>query len=193
MEEKIVEKQMDLRIQRTYKLLTGALIDLLHHQNFDSISVKEICDQAMVRRATFYKHFADKQELLAFTIRSLEDTFKEQGRTNETYNDPHDFYIAMIDQMLMFVEQEWNLLKNIFQTKGIDQLTGILLEEMEKDIRMELMNDKKKGNVLPVPPEIISTMIAGSMVYVMKRWVLGEIEVTREMLIKSCMKIRFID
>lgn len=68
-------KREDIRIQRTYSLLLGALTDLLAEKPFDEIRVTDICDRARVHRSTFYDHFEDKVHLLTFGIRELMDIF----------------------------------------------------------------------------------------------------------------------
>lgn len=61
---------MDLRKERTLILLTQAMLDLLHEKPFNSITISEICNKAMVRRPTFYRHFQNKEDLLLYLIRS---------------------------------------------------------------------------------------------------------------------------
>lgn len=63
------EGGLDLRVRRTRYLLQQALMDLLGTQSFQSITVQAIAEQAMVNRATFYDHFADKYALLEYGIR----------------------------------------------------------------------------------------------------------------------------
>jgi len=67
---KMIGKKVDLRVTRTHKLLTIALLDLLCEkgQLFSNITINEICDKAMVHRTTFYKHFKDKLALLSSTL-----------------------------------------------------------------------------------------------------------------------------
>ncbi|PEL97492.1 TetR/AcrR family transcriptional regulator [Bacillus wiedmannii] len=62
------EKQLDLRIRRTHKLLWDSLFELMTQskQKYSTITINQICDLAMVHRTTFYKHFEDKDTLLAF-------------------------------------------------------------------------------------------------------------------------------
>ena len=48
---------MDLRVKKTYKLLSDALLKLLEEKNFDEIKLTEICELAMVHKTTFYNHF----------------------------------------------------------------------------------------------------------------------------------------
>ena len=57
------ELKEDLRVVRTRKLLCKALFELLEEVPFDKISVTDICDKAMVHRATFYNHFESKEHL----------------------------------------------------------------------------------------------------------------------------------
>ncbi|NDJ55135.1 MAG: TetR family transcriptional regulator [Chloroflexi bacterium] len=65
-----MSRKTDLRVLRTRQLLQDALLDLIEVKPFESIQVKEIAEEAMVNRATFYLHYRDKYDLL---IQSLAD------------------------------------------------------------------------------------------------------------------------
>src|SRR5271165_3815006 len=67
------QAQLDLRVRRTHKLLWEAFLNVLAERDFDTISVKEICDRAMVHRTTFYKHYQDKYDLLTH---GMQQTFE---------------------------------------------------------------------------------------------------------------------
>ena len=54
----------DLRVRRTRKLLMQALIELTIEKGFTALTVQDIADRAMVNRATFYRHYLDKHDLL---------------------------------------------------------------------------------------------------------------------------------
>lgn len=64
-------KKIDVRVKRTYKQLIESMLRLLQEKSFDEISISEICDNAGVHRATFYKHFNDKTEFLNFCVNQL--------------------------------------------------------------------------------------------------------------------------
>lgn len=64
-------EQMDLRVRRTHKLLWEALLAELSKRALEEITVKDICEQAMVHRTTFYKHYEDKYDLLACGIQQM--------------------------------------------------------------------------------------------------------------------------
>ena len=60
----IVGQPEDLRVRRTRKLLKHALIELAIEKGFAAVTVQDIADRAMVNRATFYRHYLDKYDLL---------------------------------------------------------------------------------------------------------------------------------
>ncbi len=54
----------DLRVRRTRKLIQNALIELTIEKGFSAVTVRDIAQRAMVNRATFYRHYQDKYDLL---------------------------------------------------------------------------------------------------------------------------------
>ena len=63
-----MEEKTDLRIRKPYKALCDAFVTILEKKRFDDLTVNELCDEAMIRRATFYKHFADQYDFFSFFI-----------------------------------------------------------------------------------------------------------------------------
>lgn len=53
----------DLRVQRTRRDLRNALVRLADEQSFDAVTVGQIAALAMVNRASFYRHYEDKEDL----------------------------------------------------------------------------------------------------------------------------------
>ena len=66
-----MEQKTDLRILRTYRSLNEAFTGLMEEKRFEDITVGELCERAMIRRTTFYKHFADKYEYFTFYIKEM--------------------------------------------------------------------------------------------------------------------------
>jgi AcrR family transcriptional regulator len=60
----VTQERTDLRVRRTQKMLQEALVDLITERGFDSITVGDIAERAMVNRATFYRHYQDKYNLV---------------------------------------------------------------------------------------------------------------------------------
>ena len=54
----------DRRVRRTRKLLQEALVELTVEKGFAAVTVRDITERAEVNRATFYRHYQDKFEML---------------------------------------------------------------------------------------------------------------------------------
>jgi AcrR family transcriptional regulator len=78
----------NLRVRRTQKLLREALIELIEEKSFDAITVGEITERAMVSRASFYRNYKDKYDLVEQifeeAIQALRDFVSVPGAEHPT-------------------------------------------------------------------------------------------------------------
>ncbi len=63
--------KVDRRIQKTRKLLSQALLDLILEKGYERVTVQNILDRANVGRSTFYTHYENKELLLRDGPRNL--------------------------------------------------------------------------------------------------------------------------
>ena len=54
---------MDLRIKKTKKAIINAFLSLRAKRPLEKITVRELCEMAMINKSTFYSHYADIYEL----------------------------------------------------------------------------------------------------------------------------------
>ena len=69
-------EKVDRRIKRTQKLLQEALIALTIEKGYDAVTIHEITDRANVGYTTFFRHYPDKEALLAGVLNLMKDEFK---------------------------------------------------------------------------------------------------------------------
>lgn len=67
------DRMVDRRIQRTHAALAQAIISLAAEKDFAAITIAEIAERAGIGYATFFRHYRDKEELLAEVAESLID------------------------------------------------------------------------------------------------------------------------
>ena len=58
------DSHINLRVRRTKILLREALIGLIEERGFESLTVGELTERAMVSRAAFYRNYQDKYDLV---------------------------------------------------------------------------------------------------------------------------------
>ncbi|WP_232683609.1 TetR/AcrR family transcriptional regulator [Leuconostoc mesenteroides] len=54
----------DKRVIKTEKLITETIMRLLTTTSISKITVKKICDQALISKSTFYDHYVDKFDVI---------------------------------------------------------------------------------------------------------------------------------
>ncbi len=72
------ENSTDLRVLRTRKAIEQALITLLGKLPLEKITVQDICQEALVNKGTFYRHYHDKYEVASSLARRELARLREQ-------------------------------------------------------------------------------------------------------------------
>ena len=98
-------EQIDLRIRRTHKFLQEAMIELITEKGFDAITVGDIAERAMINRATFYRHYQDKYDLVAKifeeTASQLVEHLKPWGKdkNQDVGGNPPEIWIRFFEHI----------------------------------------------------------------------------------------------
>ena len=72
---------MDRRVKRTITSIESGFIQLLKTYSLAEITIQQIADEADINRATFYKYYQDKYDLLS----KLEDKEIKRMKANIDY------------------------------------------------------------------------------------------------------------
>lgn len=161
---------MDLRIQKTYMALTSTFFELLEEKRFEDITVNELCERAMVRRATFYKHFGDKYEFFTFFIREIQEEFDREIADSPDINTPIDFYINIVHRVIKFMREKDKLLQSLLKSGCLPALLRILSEQVEFDILQKLKADAENGHKLIADPEVMAHFFTGAILETLQWW-----------------------
>lgn len=153
-------EKLDLRVQKTYRALIEAFENLLKEKEFETISVKEICEVALIGRPTFYKHFLDKYDFLTFYMTHKMSAIFDHALENLDDEDDN-FFILVFQQLL---DQFDNLSFLIFSL----QMNSDIIIELEsiqeygqKMLKKQLKNKEKNKNDRAVVNEYEGQIIMG--------------------------------
>lgn len=175
-------KKEDLRIRRTHKLLCDAMVSLLETRSFDEISVVDICEKAMVHRATFYKHFADKFDFMEYVVREKIREFYDKNAAEQMINEPKDAYSIIIENVVSFVEKNRQLLKISSHSPSnnfYDYIQKIVFEEMSN----LLEGARLLGSSFSVPTDFLAQFLTGGFVSIVFWWLKNEDKYSRDEMI----------
>lgn len=144
-------RRSDLRIIKTEKVLNAALFALLERNNFGKITVRDICEEALISRATFYARFADKYDFLKSWLINLKldgIEFNENNeKTEKIIND--------------FIYENKTVIKNIICDADNETL-GILSEFV---LSVLSLPDKYDIRQLNPGQNVIYNFYAGGLIY----------------------------
>ncbi len=94
-------KNIDARVRYTRMIIEQCFLELLREKPVSKITVTELCDRALINRATFYKHYQDIPQLLE---KLEEDLF---GQILEMFQDQAENMETMLLDMMHYTKREW--------------------------------------------------------------------------------------
>ena len=176
--------EQDLRVKRTNKMLCDALIQLLGRKRFEDITIQELCDTAMIRRATFYTHFIDKYDFFAYFVQSNRDGFASKWKRNEK-ESMNEFLIFMFEQMVLYINEQKTMVRNIISSNAFPILMDILSNQIYEDVLIECKERSTYLEKKNVNPSIIASFYSGGFIRILQRWLLDKNHGPQEKLIKE--------
>ena len=164
---------MDLRIKKTYRALFDAFTELLEEHRFEDLTVAMLCDRALIRRTTFYKHFRDKNDYFAFYIDELMTGLPQNRADTAGAESVEDVQVlrheVFADAMDMILAHE-QLMDNILESSMSGMLTSMICDRIAHSIRERVMSTLDEGALAPVSLETTSEFIAGGIIRLFTIW-----------------------
>lgn len=121
---------MDLRIQKTLREIRSAFLSLAAEKPLERITVKELCDRAMINKATFYSHYDNLESL----VEQVEDEFVRELTGDIDYadlffSDPEQFIATLLHRF-------WEMPEGVilFSSSRYLPLISMLLEALRRSI-----------------------------------------------------------
>ncbi|MGN0077241.1 MAG: TetR/AcrR family transcriptional regulator [Coriobacteriales bacterium] len=159
---------MDLRVERTYKSLTEAFTEMLEGSPYEAITVAALCERAMIRRTTFYKHFADKDEFFAFYLKTIRDEFEQRIESFDPCTSTARSSL-MLSELLHFLSDHERLTANVINSPNamllFDALSEVIFNDNLRMLKEEAGASKPSGST-----EMRAAFISGGILQMMRHW-----------------------
>lgn len=161
-----LEKKPDRRVQRTRGMLRDALIELILEKGYEAVTIQDITERADLRRATFYLHYRDKEELLLASLeavfdtlaRDLEPGLQRDGLAGKTQ-------LTTFVATFKHVEENRDLYRVILGGQGAAPIA--------RRIRDYLANHIRQGLAIAapvIPADVLAYFIAGTELTLITWW-----------------------
>ena len=184
-----MEKPLDLRIQKTHTALINAFLQLLQTKRFENITINELCELAMVRRATFYKHFADKYEFFTFFVQWIQREFRNRIVPQEYDRNGVSPYIDIIRFALDFLDENETIVHSVMESNAFPLLLDLISEQIILDVKERLQTDQNNGKELLLSPELMAFSYTGALLNILRWWIGHKDQMSKEEIVAQIQKV----
>jgi AcrR family transcriptional regulator len=165
--QQMKQRKADRRSQRTYRLVSVALAELMLEKPYDEILVQDILDRAGIGRTTFYAHYFDKADVLDNMIAQLLETYTEQI----AHRDAPERIVPSLELFRHIYERhQHQQLQAIMRGHAGEQLWEAMQTALCNAIEPALVGHCANDGPLSIPLPVVSQYLAGAFLTLLKWW-----------------------
>ena len=165
----ITEAKHDRRILKTKKAIYEAFVELMQKKKLNLITVTELAAAANINRKTFYTYYSTVNDVLDEVINELISSLKDlMYAMSEDYNmlSPQTLF-AFLNTIMSDVD----IVRALFTSDNGNMLFNKLQKALQETLLKELIDNDIKMNIPPEQYPLISSFVAGGMIYVYYEWI----------------------
>lgn len=162
----IKSEKTDRRVKYTKMVIKESFIKLLKQKPISKISIKEICENADINRATFYAHYLNQYDLLNKIENKIVDDVN-QSLSNYNFNDSFDMAFEMVEVILEYVRKNSELFNILLNSNGDinfqeEFIKIISTQHFSSTAENDLLNEEDK--------EYVFRFCASGSIGVIQKW-----------------------
>lgn len=167
-------QKQDARITRTLRLIRTAFLELLAEKGFEQMTVQDILDKTLINRSTFYKHFANKNEVAKTIVEEVKQIVRKH--LQERFSIPTEDFIYSVRPIF---EQQRKLIYLIGQ---IETPQIHLYNDIHQMVKADYIKRMSSGSAqesgeLDFQGHLLATITLGMMKYFIEKGELPQPEV----------------
>ena len=160
----------DLRIIKTRKSLNDTFLQMISEQSFEDITVNDLCERAGVRRATFYKHYDDKNEFLMSFVKMYRDSFDKSIWKRGKPDATKEYYVRYVRSLINYLSVHDTIVQNILKSHIRHPIIYMLIQQNYIDTKTNLDKSVEEGLQLKVSTDTLANMLAGGIAVIITKW-----------------------
>lgn len=169
------QTKQDRRSQRTRRLVSAAMMELLTEKRYSAITVQDLLDRAGIGRSTFYAHYYDKEDVLASVVEQMFASFRQRLSQREPGQE--------IVPSLEVFRHAWEH-RTSFQAMARGHAGERLLETshtlLSRSIEQALVDAYPAAAASPTPLPVVAQYLAGAFLNLFRWWMEAEMPYTPE-------------
>lgn len=164
-------RKEDARIIKTKAALTTTFFEMLTTMEIGDVTINALCERADIRRATFYKHFCDKNDFIVFLIKDIRSRFDtEIWKSDLNTSITKEYYLQYAKAIIKYLLDRETAIKKIINSPVRSTFFDIFLHENYEDTRRRLEASEKSGMKLISTPDVVASMLVGGIAHCIIIW-----------------------
>lgn len=149
--------------ERTKQAIVSAFNRLIAKAEIEKITTEKIAAEAGVSKATFYRYFKDKYDVLNYNYQALLDSAVEQC----------DNYRDLFGLLYSHARDAWTEFHRAFYTTGVNSFESFVYS-YSKSVVCEITAQNRGGAMLTQEEELQVDVLCWGISYMYKKWTLGQ-------------------
>lgn len=182
-------RKTDIRVQKTFMKLFEAFFELIKTEPYENISVIRVCEKADIHRATFYKHFVDKQDFVNFCFnKKLDELHLDDD--SFFFSDNADFksaYVNVCKRIINFVYDNRYIIADLNVSNSSGSFNSALTSSISDMLERRLNYVAIAGKATPSPAPILAHYYAGAIVETLRWWSVDGTQYSKEDILRFVM------
>lgn len=158
------------RIAITKRLLKESLMRLLYEKDLEKINITELCKDAGVNRATFYRHYAIPRDVLIEIQRDLYFDLKRVVGVPASQTEVE----KTIEKLCRYLEEHAELLRVIIRNNS-DEDFVVFINSIYAEIWAELSCVGTLKSLSDEDVKLLTLYCAGGSYFILRHWLLGNV------------------
>lgn len=160
------ENKVDRRVKYTKMVLKESFITLLEKKDISQITIKEICEDADINRATFYAHYNDQYDLL----RKIEDELLENINAHLAEYDQQNNNLNVVittEKIFEYLKENARVYKLLLSEQGDFSFQKKLMMLVYDKIITEITDN---NNITKEDAEYVYSFTITGIIGIVQKW-----------------------
>lgn len=157
-------------VPRTKKAIVHAFNRLISRYEFDNITVAMIAAEAEISKATFYRYFKDKYDVMNHNYKNLIDHYMQSGQCHNF----RDLFYYLFEKG----GYNWRFMKNAFRSTGINSMNSFIYEYSY--LICQQVTRHQRGNDLTAIEEFQADLFCHGVSHLYQDWILGNYKISSD-------------
>lgn len=158
-------------VDRTRKAIVEAFNDLVAIKDFKDISIDDILKKAQISRATFYRYFKDKYDVMNYNYKVVLDRYIND---KETQNFQQLYY-----QLFLVARTVFSRISNVLSSEGCNSFKAFVIDYSYQKL-LEVIKDNRNGRGFDDKETLQIDVFLQGVGYMYEQWIKGDYNLTPE-------------